>query len=361
MCKEGVEKTEDAPHKASHAGMVGGVDADLARTQHTAVYHRVSALLGQYVDGMGDRGKKVIKFASPAEILEVFGSVCADDGGAERERGASADEVVRLCELVLDYSVRTSSPLFFNQLYGRVDPVGLAADHVLSTLNTNAFTWEVAPVFTTLERALVRRLVDVFGLPEGAEGLFVPGGSMANMYGMHAARYAKVGAAVKREGHSAAGGQLVGFCSADAHYSYSKGANFMGIGTDNFVAVPVDHTPKGRGSMRADVLEEMVVAAKAEGKVPFMVGATSGTTVYGGFDDPVVLREVSTLNTNAFTWEVCRPFPPKTCFRPCRLPKYCQRVGVEKGDAAAWTEHARENQRTACRFRRKGDSPFGGT
>mmetsp|Transcript_34023 Transcript_34023/g.79678 ORF Transcript_34023/g.79678 Transcript_34023/m.79678 type:complete len:201 (-) Transcript_34023:39-641(-) len=200
MCKEGVEKTEDAPHKASHAGMVGGVDADLARTQHTAVYHRVSALLGQYVDGMGDRGKKVIKFASPAEILEVFGSVCADDGGAERERGASADEVVRLCELVLDYSVRTSSPLFFNQLYGRVDPVGLAADHVLST-----------------------------------------------------------------------------------------------------------------------------------------------------------------LNTNAFTWEVCRPFPPKTCFRPCRLPKYCQRVGVEKGDAAAWTEHARENQRTACRFRRKGDSPFGGT
>eukprot|EP00283_Hemiselmis_rufescens_P009206 CAMPEP_0173422292 /NCGR_PEP_ID=MMETSP1357-20121228/3055_1 /TAXON_ID=77926 /ORGANISM="Hemiselmis rufescens, Strain PCC563" /LENGTH=306 /DNA_ID=CAMNT_0014385301 /DNA_START=140 /DNA_END=1057 /DNA_ORIENTATION=+ len=292
MCKEGVEKTDDAPHKAPHADVVGGDDGGEVRSQHTAVYHRVSALLGQYVDGMGDPGRRVVKFASPDEILEVLGRVCGEEGETERVRGASADEVVRLCELVLDYSVRTSSPLFYNQLYGRVDTVGLAADNVLSALNTNAFTWEVAPVLTTLERSLVRRLIRVFGLPEGSEGVFVPGGSMANHYGMHAARYAKVGAAVKREGHAAAGGQLVGFCSADAHYSYSKGASFIGIGTDNFLAVPVDHTASGMGSMRVDVLEEMVVAAKAEGKVPFMVGATSGTTVYGGFDDAVRLREV---------------------------------------------------------------------
>lgn len=67
-------------------------------------------------------------------------SVCNPAEGGE---AASPDEVVRLTELVLAYSVRTSSPLFFNQLYGRVDPVALAAENIISTLNTNAFTWEV--------------------------------------------------------------------------------------------------------------------------------------------------------------------------------------------------------------------------
>lgn len=47
---------------------------------------------------------------------------------------------------------------------------------------------------------------------------------MANMYGMHAARAAKLGLAVKREGmqQGSGGRQLVGFCSADSHYSYTK-------------------------------------------------------------------------------------------------------------------------------------------
>ncbi len=63
----------------------------------------------------------------------------------------------------------------------------------------------------------------------------------------------------------------------------------MGLGTSNMVAVPVDHCT---GSMRVDALEKMVKSALDEGKVPFMVGATAGTTVFGGFDDLVGIRDV---------------------------------------------------------------------
>jgi glutamate/tyrosine decarboxylase-like PLP-dependent enzyme len=55
------------------------------------------------------------------------------------------------------------------------------------------------------------------------------------------------------------------------------------------VGVPVDQCT---GSMRVDALEAMVKSALDEGKVPFMVGATAGTTVYGGFDDLVGIRDV---------------------------------------------------------------------
>eukprot|EP00281_Chroomonas_sp_CCMP1168_P029363 CAMPEP_0206241144 /NCGR_PEP_ID=MMETSP0047_2-20121206/16338_1 /ASSEMBLY_ACC=CAM_ASM_000192 /TAXON_ID=195065 /ORGANISM="Chroomonas mesostigmatica_cf, Strain CCMP1168" /LENGTH=308 /DNA_ID=CAMNT_0053666019 /DNA_START=226 /DNA_END=1149 /DNA_ORIENTATION=- len=257
--------------------------------RHLDVYRRIVLLLEEYVAGMGDKSKKVVEFATPQQITSALRAACAHAGDGEV---ASPDEILGMCEVVMQYSVRTSSPFFFNQLYGRVDPVALAADYILSTLNTNAFTYEVAPVFTTLEKAMVKKLLNVFGLPADSEGLFVPGGSMANIYGMHMARSAKLGPAVKREGLRCCEGQLVGFCSADAHYSYSKGANLLGLGTDHIRSVPVDPSAAGRGSMRVDVLEEMVKEALAEGKVPFLVGATAGTTVYGGFDDMVALREL---------------------------------------------------------------------
>ena len=46
--------------------------ADNVREKHTAVYHRITALLGEYVDGMGDGTKKVVEFATPEELLQIF-------------------------------------------------------------------------------------------------------------------------------------------------------------------------------------------------------------------------------------------------------------------------------------------------
>ena len=36
--------------------------------------------------------------------------------------------------------------------------------------------------------------------------------------------------------------------------------------------------------MRPDILEEMILRDKTEGKTPFFVNATAGTTVKGAFD-----------------------------------------------------------------------------
>lgn len=57
-------------------------------------------------------------------------------------------------------------------------------------------------------------------------------------------------------------------------------AAFMGIGNDNCVLVKADKY----GKMDAEDLEAKIIAAIEDGATPFMVTATSGTTVFGAFD-----------------------------------------------------------------------------
>ena len=50
--------------------------------------------------------------------------------------------------------------------------------------NTNVHTYEAAPVFTLVERAVIARLAALVGPSWASEhdGLFVPGGSIATLY-----------------------------------------------------------------------------------------------------------------------------------------------------------------------------------
>lgn len=183
----------------------------------------------------------------------------------------------------MKYSVRTGSPTFNNQLYGAVDEVGMAGEWLSTMLNTNVHTYEVAPVFTVMEKALVAKFASLLGgaFAEAHEGIFVPGGSAANLYAMQLARH-KIAPATKTGGNSAAVKPLVAFTSEEAHYSYQKNANVMGLGTDSLVKVACD--PR-TGAMDARALDVALTEAKARGDVlPFFVGATAGTTVLGAFD-----------------------------------------------------------------------------
>ena len=52
-------------------------------------------------------------------------------------------------------------------------------------VNTNVHTYEVAPVFTLAEVEVLGKFARIVGgrYADSHEGLFVPGGSIANLYG----------------------------------------------------------------------------------------------------------------------------------------------------------------------------------
>lgn len=65
-----------------------------------------------------------------------------------------------------------------------------------------------------------------------------------------------------------------------SHYSFRKSMSLLGIGSDNLMLVRTNHS----GQMIVEDLELKVQSALDQGKVPFFVNATSGTTVLGSFD-----------------------------------------------------------------------------
>jgi len=78
------------------------------------------------------------------------------------------------------------------------------------------------------------------------------------------------------------------FFLKQGHYSVKKGAHWLGIGTDNVVPVKTD----SHGRMMPSDLICCIQQTIAEGKKPFFVSATAGTTVLGAFDPLEQLADI---------------------------------------------------------------------
>src|SRR5947207_2464590 len=70
-------------------------------------------------------------------------------------------------------------------------PIAVFADLLASTLNANLTIWRSAPAPVDLERLTIDWIRQILGFKTGAGGLFVSGGSMANLIGIAMARQTK--------------------------------------------------------------------------------------------------------------------------------------------------------------------------
>ena len=76
----------------------------------------------------------------------------------------SVSYIIAFCsEAVVQYSVKTCHPYFYNQLYHGVDEYGLAGSWLSDALNTNIHTFEVAPAFIAIEHSLLAYIRQLFG------------------------------------------------------------------------------------------------------------------------------------------------------------------------------------------------------
>ena len=241
----------------------------------------VGEKLCNYVENQGDATKKVLKLASPKELRDIFEESGVPLEISKNQEPVADEALLSAIDSLLKYSVRTGHPLFLNQLYSRANPVGIAADWVSVATNTNCHTYEVAPVYTMMENEVLKKVAGIVGgaFSKHHDGLFVPGGSISNLYGLHVARN-KADPAFKTRGANG-GPRLVAFTSDQSHYSYLKSARLTGLGSDNLISVETDDAT---GQMKIEALEEAVAAALKRGQTPFFVGSTAGTTVIGAYD-----------------------------------------------------------------------------
>ncbi|XP_064594414.1 cysteine sulfinic acid decarboxylase-like isoform X2 [Liolophura sinensis] len=213
---------------------------------------------------------KVVDFQFPEKLSTLIDTEI-------KKEPESHDKLLDLARQIIQYSVKTGNPRFFNQQYGGLNPYSLAGSWLSDSLNTNLHTFEVAPAFVILEKSIFRKLCGLVGFSRG-DGVFCPGGSFAVFMAIHLARYKRF-PELKKTGMMASP-KFVLFASQEVHYSVTKGAGFLGFGTDNVISVKSDD----RGKMIPADFENKVLQAKERGEVPLFVMATGGSTVLGCFD-----------------------------------------------------------------------------
>ncbi|EEP82618.1 hypothetical protein UREG_07483 [Uncinocarpus reesii 1704] len=192
--------------------------------------------------------------------------------------GQGVDGLLQVLDKLLRYSVNTWHQGFLDKLYASTNAPGLAAELIIATLNTNVHIYQVAPVLTIIEKTTAARLASLFGLTgQYAGGISAQGGTASNTTAIVIARNTLF-PETKTEGVS--NNQFVLFTSAHGHYSIEKAAQMLGFGSKAVWPVPVDE----KGQMIPEKLDELITTAKEQGKKPFFVNATAGTTVVGSFD-----------------------------------------------------------------------------
>ncbi|XP_017014718.1 cysteine sulfinic acid decarboxylase [Drosophila takahashii] len=228
-----------------------------------------------------NRSSKVVEWHEPAELRQLFDFQL-------REKGESQDKLRELLRETIRFSVKTGHPYFINQLYSGVDPYALVGQWLTDALNPSVYTYEVAPLFTLMEEQVLAEMRRIVGFPNGGQGdgIFCPGGSIANGYAISCARY-KQSPESKKNGLFNAK-PLIIFTSEDAHYSVEKLAMFMGFGSEHVRKIATNEV----GKMRLSDLEDQVKQCLENNWQPLMVSATAGTTVLGAFDDLAGISEL---------------------------------------------------------------------
>jgi aromatic-L-amino-acid/L-tryptophan decarboxylase len=190
-------------------------------------------------------------------------------------------------QVIVRFSRHNGHPRFFGYISSPGTPVTTLGSLLAATLNVNVTAWRSSPAATELEHITVTWLKEMLGYPAGAAGLFTSGGSMANFAALAAARSAKAGSNVVRDGVAAAGRPMCGYVSEEGHFSIAKAAGMLGIGEANIRAVKTD----SRFRIDLQDLERVVAEDTAAGRLPFCLVANAGTTATGSIDPLPELAE----------------------------------------------------------------------
>src|SRR6185369_568635 len=155
--------------------------------------------------------------------------------GASRalpEDGKEPGELLeRAADLLFDHSLLNGHPSFYGYITSSAAPIGMLAELLAAAVNANVGAWKLSPIATEVEAQTIRWLAQFIGYPADCGGLLLSGGNMANLTCFLAARAAKAGWDVRKQG-VAGGPSLLAYASTETHTWIQKAADLTGLGTE---------------------------------------------------------------------------------------------------------------------------------
>lgn len=251
---------------------------ELSEEEMRRLGYRVVDLLVRHFAEM--RENPVGAKRSPGELLPRF-------AGPPPEAPTDPHQLIaRLEQDVFPNNLHVDHPRFFAFVPGPGNFVSTMADALASGFNVFNGTWLGGSAAAAIELTVIDWFRRFCGFPQTAGGLFVSGGSAANLTALHTARMTKLG-----DGSSSA----VVYFSDQTHYSIERALGVLGFPREQFRKIPSDD----RFRLPVEILRKAIQDDRKAGLRPFCVIANAGTTSTGAVDP---LSELADLCEEEDLW-----------------------------------------------------------
>lgn len=253
-----------------------GVEAGLDDTGLREMGYAMVDLAVEYLQGL--EGRRVYGPLTPAGLDDTFAEPLP-------EEGTPFAELVQDCRSrVFPNTMAIGSRRYFGMMNPAPLPLAVFSEALCAAMNQNVASWRHAPSGTAIEKRVIRWLCDLFGLPDRSFGTMTDGGSLANITGLKLAINRVLGRDLSRPGDDTAPGpelaRLTLYVSAQAHYSFEKAVDLLGLGRGQLRRIPVDELYR----IDLGALEAAITGDRQAGLRPACIIGIAGTTNTGSID-----------------------------------------------------------------------------
>lgn len=312
-------------------------DPDLLRTAG----HRMVDLLADHARKIQASAGKVLPWRVPAENVQRAASCLNAALGLPADREVLADHFANLVRTMLERGHNLHDPRYIGHQVAASVPLAGLMDAVGAVTNQAMAIYDMGPWATAAECALVERLGAAIGWHPGEFcGLATSGGSLANLTALLTARNVVLNDSWEN-GPGRSGLPPVLVVHADAHYSVSRAAGILGLGTKQVVRVGLDRQRR----MDPEQLDRILGELRAKNRPIVAVSACSCSTPVGAFDP---LEEIADICKRHEVWLHADAAHGGAA---CLSPRYKHlSAGLERADSVVWDAHKMLFAPALCAF-----------
>ncbi|MDL5514192.1 pyridoxal-dependent decarboxylase [Arenibacter sp. M-2] len=247
---------------------------EINKEQFKTIGYQLIDKIAEFLDTIDE--KPVTPGEGSQELQKILGRSSLPENGSPTE-----DIVSNAAALLMDHSLLNGHPKFMGYITSSPAPIGMLADLLAASVNSNVGAHILSPMATEIEKQTVQWLAEFIGVSPDYGGILVSGGNMANFTAFLAARTAKAPKTIKEDGLSSTSKKLLIYCSKTTHTWVEKAAILFGHGSKSTRWIPTDSTNK----MDNMLLEQAIKNDLDEGHQPFMVVGTAGDVSTGTVDN----------------------------------------------------------------------------
>jgi L-2,4-diaminobutyrate decarboxylase len=267
---------------------------DLFHAESMEEYLEAIQKTSQAVQRFLEQNQRPFSGISPAQLRQQFKNINFEQPHADYD--ALLEEVD---QLYTRHAIAFHHPRYVAHLNCPILIPAIAAEVMVSAINSSLDTWDQSAGGTLMEQKLVEWTCKEIGFDAQSDGVFTSGGTQSNLMALLLARddfsLKHLQHNIKTHGLPRQGHRFRIFVSEMAHFSIQKNASILGLGEQAVVKIKTDCCYR----MNSVLLQDAIERELQQGNIPIAVVGTAGTTDFGNIDP---LEEIGRLAHKYQLW-----------------------------------------------------------